>query len=555
MYQAYYGLDADPFRLTPDRTFRFAHRGYARARARLELAFQQGMGLIVLTGAPGSGKTLLLAEILARQSGEGTRGVQVDATQLEGDELVCAVAERFVPDGQPTGGGRALQRLWQILERQRERDQRFVLAIDAVRERALESVTRIAALAGLRASSQYPLLQVLVAGPPGLAGRLGEGAVVCELGGMEEHETGMYIEHRLWCAGWQGDPRFSPGAIRAIHELAQGIPRNINLICGRVLLNGAGEGKHEFDEDDALKVAADLVEETLLDPECLARRPKVLQPSPAKQKSPPESPAPPLETSSREADNREIRPEPGESRIPPRRNAQAYIARSLAVTPAGSHGRRSRARTSILRYAAAGALLSVVLYVILYQPGVVPIPGWPLANSSTDPAVNAQRVPIAPWPGMRDTAQNNGGLRVVGIPARPRTAIPQPVERGKGAESEKPASLVPLQTQRSAVGNAPKKATAEGAAGRADAARAAGPLRAAGKKAGARSATVRQAIIGYRVTRVTDYRVGGRDCRQYTLEGNSSGRQLRFYGTACRQPDGSWGRVEYPAAFFRTVMP
>src|SRR5690606_31504169 len=121
MYQAYYGLDADPFRLTPDRTFRFAHRGYARARARLELALQQGMGLIALTGAPGSGKTLLLAETLAGQSGEGTCCAQVDATQLEGDALACAVAEKFVPGWQPTDGNGALQRLRQVLERQRER--------------------------------------------------------------------------------------------------------------------------------------------------------------------------------------------------------------------------------------------------------------------------------------------------------------------------------------------------------------------------------------------------------------------------------------------------
>lgn len=35
----------------------------------------------------------------------------------------------------------------------------------------------------------------------------------------------------------------------------------------------------------------------------------------------------------------------------------------------------------------------------------------------------------------------------------------------------------------------------------------------------------------------------GRSCREYTTEARIGGRRQQVYGTACRQPDGSWERV------------
>lgn len=46
---------------------------------------------------------------------------------------------------------------------------------------------------------------------------------------------------------------------------------------------------------------------------------------------------------------------------------------------------------------------------------------------------------------------------------------------------------------------------------------------------------------------VTPYRTfqepNGRYCREYTTEANVAGRRQQLYGTACRQPDGSWERL------------
>ncbi len=45
---------------------------------------------------------------------------------------------------------------------------------------------------------------------------------------------------------------------------------------------------------------------------------------------------------------------------------------------------------------------------------------------------------------------------------------------------------------------------------------------------------------GYTVRPVRSYRTNGRYCREYLATATIGGREQQTYGTACRQPDGSW---------------
>jgi surface antigen len=45
----------------------------------------------------------------------------------------------------------------------------------------------------------------------------------------------------------------------------------------------------------------------------------------------------------------------------------------------------------------------------------------------------------------------------------------------------------------------------------------------------------------YNVTPINTYQAGdGRYCREYVTQSRIGGRLQETYGTACRQPDGSW---------------
>lgn len=48
----------------------------------------------------------------------------------------------------------------------------------------------------------------------------------------------------------------------------------------------------------------------------------------------------------------------------------------------------------------------------------------------------------------------------------------------------------------------------------------------------------------YAVTPTGTYDSGGRPCREYTMDAEIGGRMEKVYGTACRQPDGSWKVVD-----------
>ena len=84
------------------------------------------------------------------------------------------------------------------------------------------------------------------------------------LGPMDVLETRSYIEHRLHTVGWLGDPSFSEEAFAAIYDFTGGIPRKINTLCDRLLLNGYLEGIHAFGKSEVDVVSRDIQQEFVL---------------------------------------------------------------------------------------------------------------------------------------------------------------------------------------------------------------------------------------------------------------------------------------------------
>src|SRR5262245_57905633 len=70
MYQTHFGLRHRPFRSTPDRDAYYPATSHEAALARLVQAVHEDEGLALLTGEPGTGKTLLCHRLLEK-AGEG----------------------------------------------------------------------------------------------------------------------------------------------------------------------------------------------------------------------------------------------------------------------------------------------------------------------------------------------------------------------------------------------------------------------------------------------------------------------------------------------------
>lgn len=64
MYESYFNLRESPFSLTPDPRFFFANGSFQEAYATLCQGIEQRKGIIVITGAAGTGKTTLLKRFI-----------------------------------------------------------------------------------------------------------------------------------------------------------------------------------------------------------------------------------------------------------------------------------------------------------------------------------------------------------------------------------------------------------------------------------------------------------------------------------------------------------
>ena len=65
MYEQFFGLEDEPFRLTPDPRYLFLSAKHAEALAHLRLGLTESSGFVCITGDVGTGKTTLLRTFLA----------------------------------------------------------------------------------------------------------------------------------------------------------------------------------------------------------------------------------------------------------------------------------------------------------------------------------------------------------------------------------------------------------------------------------------------------------------------------------------------------------
>ena len=93
MYETFYKLNSDPFRLSPDHRFSFSHRSYAKAKAYIQFALHRAEGFVMVTGSPGTGKTTLVNEVLDGLSRAKVVVATLVSTQLEADDLLRLVTQ------------------------------------------------------------------------------------------------------------------------------------------------------------------------------------------------------------------------------------------------------------------------------------------------------------------------------------------------------------------------------------------------------------------------------------------------------------------------------
>jgi len=255
MYEEFYGLTANPFRLTPDSKFFYGSEGHRKAMSYLKYGLYQGEGFIVITGGVGTGKSTLVGQLFSELDGNDIVAAQIGNTQVDADDCIRLICNAFEIDVDTRDKGDLISAFEEFLIEQNQMGKRVLLVVDEAQNMPLRALEELRMLSNFNVGGQ-PLFQSFLLGQPQFLQTVAHKDLTqlqqrimasYKLASMSEEETEEYIKHRLEMVGWQDYPSFSSDAFAAIFDKTKGVPRLINTLSNRIMLFAALEEATKVD--------------------------------------------------------------------------------------------------------------------------------------------------------------------------------------------------------------------------------------------------------------------------------------------------------------------
>jgi len=250
----------------------YLHRSVQKAYSYLQYALYNGEGLMLITGEPGTGKTALLTHLLREHTQQEQMFTAIDCARFSGEELLQTLAEAWSINDTGNPASPVFQGLQNYLIQQYRFGKRSVLLLDEA-QFLTDDALEVVRLLGNLSIDGNALLQIVLVGQPALRARLLHPQftqlhqriiATCNLDPLSEDETRTYAIQQLRKAGWQHSDEIPASIFTAIHPSSQGIPRWINLICNRMMIQAIANERLQFSLEDICLVLQELVGEDLL---------------------------------------------------------------------------------------------------------------------------------------------------------------------------------------------------------------------------------------------------------------------------------------------------
>ncbi len=261
MYLKFFGLREKPFSLLPNTAFLFLGEAHKLAFDLLEYGIAEQTGFVVITGEIGSGKTLLIRQLMKNTSRDIVIGLVTNTHPGFGDTIrwVASAFDLYERDKDKV---ELYEKFVAFLVQQYVSGRRTVLIIDEAQNLDLAAIEELRMLSNVNCENDF-MLQIILVGQPELMRKLKDPSLLqfIQRIGIHYHieplawdETLKYIHYRLKAAG--GDPQiFERPACAAVHYFSKGVPRLINIICDLSLVVSYANNRPRVGLDAVIGVA------------------------------------------------------------------------------------------------------------------------------------------------------------------------------------------------------------------------------------------------------------------------------------------------------------
>lgn len=271
MYEHFYGLTCKPFSISPDPRFLYWSQGHRYAYSMLQYGLANNVGITVITGSVGCGKTTLINRLLAGQIEHCTIGT---LSTLHGkiDSLSRWILKAFDQPYKDQDEVSLMDSIETFLLDRHKAGQRCVLVIDEAQNLGVGLLEQLRMIGNFTRNHEQ-LLQLILVGQPQLRELLRRPELVqfaqrvssdFHLKPLSLNECRAYVERRLEHAGARR-PLFTETAVRQVHTVTGGVPRLVNILCDTALVYAYSMDRQVVTERIVSQVVSDKKENGVIE--------------------------------------------------------------------------------------------------------------------------------------------------------------------------------------------------------------------------------------------------------------------------------------------------
>lgn len=264
MIEAYYNFKKSPFSKNIDPQDIFISEAIAESNGRLDY-IKQKRGIMLLTGEPGTGKSLIIRAFLNSLNQNIYKYFYIPLSTVSVIDFYRHLCQSI--------NGQLFHRKAQLFSAIQDGIKNYVenlkkvplIIFDEAHFLKNENFYELQIIANFDIDSVDPAVIILV-GQPHLRQRLMSPihrafnqriSMKFNIPAFSKQESDAYIQHHLVLAGNTG-PLFEPNALTAIYQASNGIARLINAIALTSLQIGASDKKNSITEEEVYRAVKEL---------------------------------------------------------------------------------------------------------------------------------------------------------------------------------------------------------------------------------------------------------------------------------------------------------